>query len=139
MPDTVWTAAGAERSMECKAAENVARLAAIFHLFEYKEGDIDAEHLDNAVEIISWHLKETKRLLSADTAQTAFQDAQKLLDWLLSRGLSETTTREIQRLSPLRDKPRMKKAMDILIEHNLLREAKRDNKTHMEINPHCFA
>ncbi len=122
-----------------KAAENVARLAALFHLFENKEGDIDAEHLDNAVEIISWHLKETKRLLSADTAQTAFQDAQKLLDWLLSRGLSETTTREIQRLSPLRDKPRMKKAMDILIEHNLLREAKRDNKTHMEINPHCFA
>lgn len=122
-----------------KAAENVARLAALFHLFENKEGDIQAEHLANAVEIISWHLHETKRLLSAEVTQTPFQDAQKLLDWLVSRGLSETTTRDIQRLSPLRDKARMKKAIDVLLEHKLLREAPRDSKTAMEINPHCFA
>lgn len=41
-----------------KAAENTARLAALFHLFEGRHGDISVEHTENSIEIINWHLQE---------------------------------------------------------------------------------
>ena len=50
------------RPAAARAAENAARLAAIFHVFENGlEGDIEKEHMVSACEIVKWHLSETKR------------------------------------------------------------------------------
>src|SRR5690606_25219996 len=46
-----------------KSAENAARLAALFHLFDGNSGDITAEKMEQAITVIRWHLKETKRIL----------------------------------------------------------------------------
>lgn len=121
-----------------KAAENSARLAALFHLFEGKSGDISTEHIESAIAIVHWHMQETSRLLTAEFSQEPVQDAQRLFNWLIIKDRNTISIRDIQRLSPLRDKPRIKKAIDVLIEHHIIREITHDNKTALEINPYCL-
>ena len=121
-----------------KASENVARLAALFYLFDGATGDICAEYIEHAIEIINWHLQETHRLLSEKTVSTPFGDAQKLMNWLISKKSSLTSTRDLQRLSNLRDKARLDDAIEILIEHQVLRQITEDKKTYLEVNPMCL-
>ena len=68
-----------------KAAENAARLAALFHLFEGKTGDINCEDIERAIQIIRWHLSETKRVLKTTHASEEFQDAIKLISWITAK------------------------------------------------------
>ena len=50
------------RPAAARAAENAARIAAIFHVFENGlDGDISREHMVSASNIVKWHLSETKR------------------------------------------------------------------------------
>ncbi|BCO29028.1 hypothetical protein MIZ03_3939 [Rhodoferax lithotrophicus] len=45
-----------------KTAENAARMAAVFHVFEGHEGDISLDMTQRAITICDWHLFEFKRL-----------------------------------------------------------------------------
>ena len=122
-----------------KAAENTARLAALFHLFEGKDGEISAEHVEQAVEIIGWHMQETRRLLTTESSAEPVHDAQKLISWLIKKQTYITNTRDLQRLSPLRDKARVNEAVAVLIEHQMMRSMQQDgNQTFLEVNPDCF-
>lgn len=50
------------RPAAARAAENAARIAAIFHVFEHGlEGEVSREHMVSASNIVKWHLSETKR------------------------------------------------------------------------------
>jgi transcriptional regulator with XRE-family HTH domain len=80
-----------------KAAENTARLSALFHLFEGKEGSIDSEDVERAAEIMRWHLFETRRLLGPRITSHEHHDAIKVIHWLQKKGLPSTTSRELQR------------------------------------------
>jgi len=47
-----------------KAAENIARLAALFHLYEHgPNGDIGPDNVKKANRIVAWYLNESKRFL----------------------------------------------------------------------------
>jgi putative DNA primase/helicase len=47
-----------------KAAENIARLAALFHLLDHGAAStIDRTCVDSAAQIVGWHLQEAHRLL----------------------------------------------------------------------------
>ncbi|HHF7373784.1 YfjI family protein [Legionella pneumophila serogroup 1] len=121
-----------------KAAENTARLAALFHLFEGRHGDISVEHTENAIEIISWHLQEARRIMPTETVSLQFSDALKLMDWFIEKNISSTTLRTIQQLSPLRDKIKRDQAVELLVEHNQIRIVKSGSKTMVEVNPRAF-
>lgn len=121
-----------------KAAENAARLAALFHLFNGAQGDIQAESIEQAISIIQWHLEEARRLLAPFPAETQFEDAEKLMNWLLSKRLRQTTPRAIQQSSPLRQRERRDSALSVLIEHHWVRLVNRDNQTMIEVNPNVF-
>ena len=70
-----------------KAAENAARLAALFHLFEGKMGDIGAESMEQAIAVIHWHLKETRRLfLMQEIKLMSFQMRRNSLNGLKIKG-----------------------------------------------------
>jgi hypothetical protein len=94
--------------------------------------------MDQAIEIIDWHMQETRRLLTAESSTAIGSDPQKLMKWLLEKNISITNTREIKRMSPLRDSTRVNDAIAALIEHNVIRIMKDGNKTFMEVNPFCF-
>ena len=121
-----------------KAAENAARLAALFHLFEGKMGDIGSESMEQAIAVIHWHLKETRRLFDTGNQTNELSDARTLFEWLKEKGLRQTTARDIQRLSPLRDIERRDNAIVILIEHQMARLTREGSKMTLELNPLCF-
>ena len=124
-----------------KAAENVARLSALFHLFSGHSGDISAENMDQAIQVIHWHLNESKRVLS-ETALTPAdpikKDANTLLHWIIEKRLSETSQRELLQTSPIRDKKRRDKALTILCSEGYLKEVTQGGwKKVLLLNP-CF-
>lgn len=118
-----------------KAAENTARLAALFHLFDGKDGAISCEDVERATEIVGWHLSDTKRIFVAPTSSKDFQDANKLLHWMTKKAIQHTTPQYLQQYSPLRDKKKRDAAIQILLEHHYLRKFNEDNKAWLALNP----
>lgn len=120
-----------------KAAENAARLAALFHLFTGTEGSIQRGSVEQAIQIVNWHLKEAKRILNPDLGANINNDAQRLLTWLLSQGQTKVAVRSIQQNGPsqLRKKARLEKVLDLLVETNHIHPVKDGKKYLVEINP----
>ncbi len=118
-----------------KAAENTARLAALLHLFSGKQGQINHEEMQQAIEVIRWHLNETRRIFYSRPRSSQHADAVKLLDWIIDKSFLTTTPRFLQQYSPIREKQRRDKAVQMLIDHHYLCETKMDNKTTLIVNP----
>lgn len=69
-----------------KYAENLARVAALFHFFGEKDGDISLETLERAISVCSWYMLEFKRQFSPpQLIQTEQSDAQQLELWILGK------------------------------------------------------
>jgi hypothetical protein len=121
-----------------KAAENTARLSALLHLFSGNKGEISPEEMEQAIEIIRWHLCETRRVFYSRPKSSQHVDAVKLLGWIIEKGFTTTTPRFLQQYSPIRDKQRRDKALQMLIDHHYLGETKIDGKTVLLVNPMAF-
>ena len=120
-----------------KAAENAVRLAALFHLFSGKTGDISVEHIEQAITLMNWYLSEARRLLEPQSNQPSLEDARKLLVWLLQQRPQTTTPRDILQFGPLRNKEQRDNALETLVEHQHIRLIKTGNKTLITLNPWC--
>lgn len=68
------------RDFASKAAENIARLAALFHIFEHGDGDICEDCVIKAKNIVKWYLNEEKRLFG-DMSKFDIK-IKKFDDWL---------------------------------------------------------
>ena len=67
-----------------KAADNMARLAALFHILEIGlDGEIGPSHVQAAAKIIRWHLNEARRFFGTLQLPPEDQDAANLEEWLL--------------------------------------------------------
>ena len=99
-------------------------------------GDIGSESMEQAIAVIHWHLKETRRLFDTGNQTNELSDARTLFEWLKEKGLRQTTARDIQRLSPLRDIERRDNAIAILIEHQMARLTREGSKMTLELNCH---
>ncbi len=121
-----------------KAAENTARLSALFHLFTGQNGEINCENIEQAIEIIRWHLTEARRIFYARPKYTHHVDAIKLIDWIVEKSLTSTTPRHLQQYGPLREKQRRNQAIEMLIEYHYLNEANTDGKMVLLVNPVVF-
>jgi hypothetical protein len=121
-----------------KAAENTARLAALFHLFTGQEGTINCENMEQAIGVIRWHLAETRRIFYARPKSSQHADAIKLVDWIIEKSLTSTTPRNLQQYGPIRDRQRRNQAINLLIKHHYLQEVTDDGKTTLLINPLVF-
>lgn len=73
------------RDYASKVAENIARVAAIFHAFEgYDGASISLETLRSATTVVLWYAQEFVRLFSPpDPLHETIKDAYLLQDWLL--------------------------------------------------------
>jgi hypothetical protein len=121
-----------------KAAENTARLSALLHLFAGKEGQISHEEMEQAIEIISWHLSETRRIFYSRPKSNQHADTIKLLGWIVEKAFATTTPRFLQQYSPIREKQRRDKAIQMLIDHHYLNETNSDGKTVLSVNPRAL-
>ena len=83
------------RDVASKSADNVARLAALFHVFVSKiseiSNSISAEWVEAASNIVAWHLNESRRLLGELAVPAELMDAVRLDAWLISYCRQERT------------------------------------------------
>ena len=130
------------RDVASKAAENVARVAALFHLFENGPGGrIGAAHLTAAARIVTWHLFEARRFLGGLAMPKALSNAAKLDAWLIAecrkRGTGCVTQRDVLRLgpNPVRKKSDLLAALAELTDGDTHRARLGDDGRTIHVNP----
>jgi len=116
-----------------KYADNLARLAAVFHAFEGDSGDISLDTLNRAIEITQWFGNSFKHFFSPPPpAAPPFnpfpvdQDAELIKRWLAkqytSKGDTEVLKERLERCGPPRTRPvhRLHPALDRLAEWQVI-------------------
>jgi len=130
------------RDIASKAADNAARLAALFRVFECGPGGmIGADHMEAASRIIVWHLYEARRFLGQMATPEAVADAMALEGWLLEycrrEGLKAVPIADIQQKGPnrTRRKAALESALSELEQCDRTMKAKDGRKVFIRINP----
>lgn len=118
----------AVRDVASKAADNVARLAALFHVLRYgSSGEVSAEDVVNASKIVIWHLHEAKRFFALAQPQRELGNAEELDRFLIKRcrqtGGTAVTIREVQQYATtaLRERAVLDEALVELVSHGRVR------------------
>lgn len=110
------------RDFASKSAENAARIAGSFHIFEGGHGKaIDAATTAQAVRLAGWYLEETLRLLNVLDEPQRVGDARLLDEWLnlnAPDGSVNANTMLQEGPNRLRTKARRDAALAVLIDKN---------------------
>ena len=129
------------RDVASKAADNAARLSALFHLFEHGIGAIGAECFDSASAIVAWHLFEARRFFGELALSPEMADASRLDSWLIDycrkNKVSAVRRSHILTHGPnsLRKKAKLDAAIDFLAELAHVRQVKTDKQEMLCVNP----
>ena len=131
------------RDVASKIADNAARLAALFHLFEAGPfGEIEADEINGACRIASWHLSESKRFFTQLVIPEEQSNAIHLDRWLINRcrkhGGLRIPRREVQQLvtpSRIRKKKMLEEALNILIEVDRAKMFETGKRKWIYVNP----
>lgn len=130
------------RDVASKAADNAARLAALFHVFEQgPAGMVGADHLRAGARIAAWHLYEARRFLGTLALPRAAINARKLEAWLLKRcnadGAESVSTREVRQFGPatLRVGTALQDAIAELAEAGRATLVKEGKQVRIHLNP----
>lgn len=127
------------RDVASKSADNAARLAALFQMFEGAGGAIGAEAFEGASRITAWHLHEARRFFGELALPAEMADAARLDSWLIEHCKRERThlvpTREAQRLGPIRVKEKLTAALQELEELNRVKVAHEGRRKTIKVNP----
>lgn len=109
------------KDLAAKLPDNVARVAALFHVFDGQTGPIPVETLDRAERLCCWYIDEFRGIFSGGQAQALEEADAALLDqWLtkISRqnGIVRLPKNQILQRGPdaLRNKARLDPALDRL-------------------------
>ncbi|MBK1653358.1 DUF3987 domain-containing protein [Allochromatium vinosum] len=127
------------RDVASKCADNAARLAALFHIFEGEVGPVSLSAFEGASRVAAWHLTEARRFFGELAIPAELVDAAKLDGWLIEhcrRCRAETVCkRHLRQYGPLRDGARLDLALNELVEMDRVRLAKDGRRTVIEVNP----
>lgn len=108
------------KDFAAKLADNIARLAALFHWVDGHQGEISLDAVSRAIDIMYWYADEFVRLFAADHVPEDVRDAEMLSDWLVKlyqvRGWICIKKNYIRQYGPnsLRSRDRMDAALDVL-------------------------
>lgn len=127
------------RDVASKSADNAARLAALFQMFDGAGGAISTESFEGASRITAWHLHEARRFFGELALPAELADAVRLDSWLIEYCQRERThlvsTREAQRLGPVRDKVKLTTALRELEELDRVKVAQEGRRKTIKVNP----
>ena len=125
-----------------KAADIVARMAALFHLYETGiSGWIERKHIEWATHIVDWHLEQAMHLLARVSLTPQRKNVIELDRWILERcdrtGADHVMAGSILQNGPygVREKAARDAALDELISMNRVRRGTRDGRKVVEVNP----
>lgn len=123
-----------------KNAEQAARLAGVFHVFERGPGGaIDASTMAAAVSLARWYLDEAGRVLEAFETAREVRDADLLLEWLQRRKVLSFHAREILRFgpAPFRNVKRRDAALDLLLQDGTVQAVPGVRGARFVLNPYA--
>ncbi len=127
------------RDVASKSADNAARLAALFQIFEGAGGAIGLDAFEGASRITAWHMNEARRFFGELALPAELADAARLDNWLIEYCRRERThlvpTREAQRLGPIRDKEKLVTALRELNELDRVRVTQEGRRKTIKVNP----
>jgi putative DNA primase/helicase len=123
------------RDVASKSADNVARLAALFELFECGSDEISIEAIASARRIAAWHLSESRRFFNEVALPEDIADAIRLDRWLRSQRSPIQPERTAQQFGPVRKKDRLIAALNELAQLDRLRRRKIGKRMVIELNP----
>lgn len=130
------------RDVASKTADNAARLAALFQIFEGAGGAIGAEAFESASRIAAWHLNEARRFFGELALPAELADAARLDSWLIEYCRRQKTSivprRDVQRnITPvhLRQKTALEDALRELIEAGRVVLAQEGRHKEIHVNP----
>lgn len=125
-----------------KGGDNIARLAAVLHVYENgPHGSIGITSVESATAIVLWHLYSAKAALAPFTMSKEAAAAAMLDGWLIDRCRSEETdgfpTRYVLNSGPhrVRDRESFDKAMEVLTRHNRARVVEDGKRRTIKVNP----
>jgi len=130
------------RDVGSKAADNVARLAALFHLYAHGPGgEIGPGAVECAARIVGWHLYQARAFLGEVAAPQELSIARRLDTWLIDRcrrdGTHEVPRRTVQNEgpNPVRGRIALDAALAELSEAGRVREVEDGRRRLVRINP----
>lgn len=128
------------RDVASKTADNAARLAALFHMFEDGIGGaVGLEAFESASPIAAWHLSEARRFFGELALPAELADAARLDGWLIEhcqRGRTQFVGKNhVRQHGPLRDGARLDAAIRELAELDRLRLLKDGKRLTIHLNP----
>lgn len=128
------------RDVASKAADNAARLAALFHVFEQgANGEIGRENIERARLIVAWHLNEARRFFGEFALPAELADAARLDSWLIDHCRRERThfvsTRDAQRLGTVRHREKLAAALQELEELDRVQLSQEGRRKIIKVNP----
>jgi putative DNA primase/helicase len=92
------------RDVASKIADNAARLATLFHVFEGNAGPVSLDAFERAAKIADWHLHESRRFFGELALPVELANAARLDAWLLDYCRRERTyivpMSEVQKSGP---------------------------------------
>ena len=130
------------RDVASKIADNAARLAALFHVFDGAYGSaVGLEHFRSAARIAEWHLNESRRFFGEMALPAGLADAGRLESWLIQRisrmGDDLVSTKDVQQFGPagLREKAKIDAAMAELEELGRAQRLHEGRRKFIAVNP----
>ena len=130
------------KDVAAKAADNLARLALLFRMFNGDEGAITLDSVERAGRVVRWHLRESLRFFGELALPEELADAARLDSWLVqycrSNGLDSTPRREVQQLVVpvrLRKGKTLENALEVLTEAGRVRLEEIGRKKVIRVNP----
>lgn len=130
------------RDVGSKAADNVARLAALFHVYASgPTGEIGPQAVEAAARVVGWHLYQARAFLGDVATPSERSIARRLDAWLLDRcardGVQELPRRSIQNEgpNPVRSRTVLDAALAELEEAGRVREVAIGKRKLVRVNP----
>ncbi len=130
------------RDVASKSADNAARLAALFQIFEHGLGGaVGLEAFEGASRIAAWHLNESRRFFGELALPAELANAARLDGWLIEfcrrEGSNIVPIKKVQQFGPggLREKVAIESAMRELEDLSRARLAQDGRRRIIQMNP----
>jgi putative DNA primase/helicase len=127
------------RDVASKSADNAARLATLFQVFEHGMSPVSLDCFDSASKIALWHLNESRRFFGELALPTELADAVRLDEWLLeyckSDGVNNVRKNHVRQYGPLRQITKLNDAITELVNLDRIQLLDEGKRKSIKVNP----